>query len=275
MEKMQQSGVNNILYEYRPGVKRKGKPRLLPRKEIEGKQGYISVYGFDEETQQDIISKRGTYGLQNNKLYSDLLYIDVDDNKEAAFAIKSKLELMYIQYLMFDSGSPNSYHFHIPIIPMYDTNINYIHKQWVEETFIGADLSIYKTSGVIRIEGSFHASYPGCSKDQIYYAAPIADVLDLHEYSTKMEIVLPSPASELSIDDTENLDMLFNNLLFKLASEGNRNNEVFRRAVVAKDLGIDLDSIIEKLQVWNGYWCDPPVADTELIATINSAYRMV
>jgi hypothetical protein len=264
MEKM------TIKYEYRRSLKRSGKPILKTREECLEGQGFISTYGYPEEIQKVIEENGGTYGLQGMPVISELLYIDIDDNRPAAHEIEKLLDSMDITFSMYTSGSPDSYHFHIPIVRMEGPNVPAIHKQWVSEHFENYDESIYRTSGIIRIEGTYHKSYPGQTKHLVIYTE--CKKLDLTNYKTKSECVIPQFRMKTDADP-EILESRFNQMLFTRDYSDSRNGYVFRLAAMAKDIGYSFDEALDKIEIYNNLMVDPQLKHGELRATVNSAYR--
>ena len=259
----------NIKYEYRPDVRRAGQPKLLTKEEIKGRQGFTSIYGFDEDCCGIIEDHKGTWGLAGCNLYSDLLYIDIDKDQELIDTTIDKLSNLGISFTLYESGSPDSGHFHIPIVPMYNQDVPYIQKQWVSN-YIGTDvdLSIYKTSGIIRIAGSYHKKHAGHKKQEIL--AVSGNVLDLTTYETVVKVAMPR--SRIADSDTDYNDLL-DSMLMTRVYRSNRNNELFKRAAIARDAGYDLSSAIDIMQAYNNSMVSPPAKSSEVISTVKSAYR--
>lgn len=259
-----------IKYEYRRSFKRSGKPILKTKEECLEGQGFMSTYGYPEEVQKVIEENRGTYGLKGMSVYSDLLYIDIDDDKVAAQDVDTILKGIGIRYAVCESGSPDSFHFHIPIVPMLGPNVPAIHLQWVSEHFTEFDASIYKTAGIIRIEGTYHKSHPGKIKQVVYKVD--GELLDLTNYKTKSEVAIPKFRMKTDTDP-ERLESLFNQMLFTRDYSDSRNGYVFKLAAMAKDIGYSFDEALEKIEVYNDLMVDPQLKPRELRATVSSAYR--
>lgn len=259
-----------IKYEYRRSLKRSGKPILKTKEECLKGQGFISTYGYPEEVQKVIEENKGTYGLQGMSVVSDLIYIDIDDNPEAAALTDLVLMDMGISYTMYLSGSPDSFHFHIPIVRMEGPNVPAIHKQWVLENFKGVDESIYRTSGIIRISGTYHKKHPGNFKYPV--DTTTGKILDLTDYKKKSECVIPKFTMKVEVDK-EMLESRFNQMLFTRDYSDSRNGYVFRLAAMAKDIGFSFDEALEKIEIYNDLMVDPQLKHGELRATVNSAYR--
>lgn len=261
-----------ILYEYRPDVRRNGKPKLMASTDMIGLQGFTSLYGFDEETAKLIQQRRGTWGLEGLALYSDTLYVDIDDNPDLIAEVRAKLTEMHIGFSQYESGSPNSGHFHIPLKPMYSENVPYVQKQWVKEHLgTEVDLSIYKTSGIIRIPGSYHKRYPG-RKKQLIYGVGFGSELDLSEYESTVEIKMPKARTQnTEAEYREAVDIM----LMEVVEAGQRHNKAFRLAAAIRDAGYDRDKAMELLTVWNEQMVHPALKQRAINTTVKSAYRGV
>ena len=267
-----------MLYEYRKTVRRRRDPDLREYADIQGQQGFISLYGYDEEAVDYIRTNKATYGLDRFPLYADMLYIDVDDDPQSVEKAKKKLIDLGVEFRMFMSGSPNSAHFHIPTKPMKKLGLNKIHLQWVEEHIgikrggkAGAD-NIYKASGIIRIEGTWHCKFPGERKVEIF--SNKGSILDLTNYSTKVTSSY-SPAFVSRARDIDELTSLFGSMLFTEISDGERNNTIHRLAKLARDIGMSYDETFDKLYTYNRLMVYPPLQPKEFEANIRAAYRGV
>lgn len=61
-------------------------------------------------------------------------------------------------------------------------------------------------------------------------------------------------------------------MLTSLAPNGARNDTCIRLAYDMAKRGIDRDDTLTKLTLWNGTYCSPPLNDSELATTVDSAY---
>ena len=106
-----------IRYLYTPTVLRQGRPRLLTRDEIlHGRlQGFQSVFGYPEETQQIIAKQGNTRDIAHLPVYCDTMFVDFDDKDVEANQFRNSLCECGIGYTMYESGN-RSFHFHIPVL---------------------------------------------------------------------------------------------------------------------------------------------------------------
>lgn len=262
----------DINYEYRRNTKRSGPVMLKDYEDIQGRSGYISCYGFPKETSELIEEQKATYGLAELPLYSDLLYIDVDDDNATAWNIQAEIQRLGLTYSMFASGSPDSYHFHLPTVPQTMVGLPSLHLLWMKQTFgkdANVDFSIYKTSGIIKIAGAPHKKHPGAIKE--FLRENTMDTLDLTDFSVKYEPMLIKERDSSLTEDSKAdiLDMWLN----QACEEGGRNIALYKRCVMAADLGLDKYAIEDLMRRWNNIWCYPPISEREMLSTINSATR--
>lgn len=256
-----------IYYEYRPTVKRVGAPKLITSEEVAKVRGFVSVYGFDEEGKRYVEDSKGTFGIQGHTLYSNLLYIDIDNNDELAEYIRADLEKRNVTFSMYYTGG-RGFHFHIPIVPMWGTAIHYKQKVWVGYLYPGADCSLYKSTGIIRTPGTFHSKNPGEFKRLVHTFQ--GDVLEIDTSN------LPLPLeTELTTQDGEEMDRenMLDHLLSKAICDGGRNTGIYKRAFICKQAGFDRDKTTRILRAYNAALVHPRLPDYELTRTIGSAYR--
>jgi hypothetical protein len=267
-------GDEVMLYEHRKNTKRSNKVQLVQMEDIAGKQGYVSCYGFPEDTAALVEEQGGTYGLDSCPLYSDLLYIDIDDDVGAieTTRVRQAIQRLGLQYKLYRSGSPDSYHFHIPTVSQVMVGLPSLHLLWIKQT-LGkdalVDFSIYKTSGIIKIAGASHKMHPGAFKELIDEVT--GDVLDLTNFSVKYEpMITRAIQSLLAIEDRESI---LDRWLYDHVYEGGRNIALFKRAAMAVDIGMDKYTVEDMLDRWNKYYCHPPIQGREFDATVRSAWR--
>jgi len=263
-----------MLFEHRPNTKRSGKVQLKQAEDIVGKQGYVSCFGFPEETAALVEEQGGTYGLDNCPLYADTLYIDIDDDVDAIETTRAKqiLQRLGLQYALYRSGSPDSYHFHIPTVPQVMVGLPSLHLLWIKQTLgkdAQVDFSIYKTSGIIKIAGAAHKRYPGAFKEFIDGVA--GDKLDLTDFSVKYEPMITRAIQSLLV--LEDRESILDRWLYDHVYEGGRNIALFKRAAMAVDIGMDKYTVEDMLDRWNKYYCHPPIQGREFDATVRSAWR--
>jgi hypothetical protein len=260
----------NVYYEVRSTSKRVIYPPQLVT-DVTGCTGFQSVYGYPDDTADVIRQQSGTFGLDGLSLYSDVLFLDFDNKPDSVIdAVAQQLSPYY--YCQYNTGG-RGYHFHVAIVPMLGPDIWQHQKTWVRKNFPAADLSLYKTSGVIRRPGTFHSKHPGQFKHLVRENS--GDILNIPVSETT---VRPMFHMEYCPEDPEYIrekTEILDNLLFKTVSEGTvgRNGHVFKIACVCRELGKSPGQAIAILEAWNTGYCQPPLKLTGLINTIQSAYR--
>lgn len=118
--------------------------------------GFRSMYQVDN-LGKEWIEKNGLRGFNKsgNKVWSNLLFIDFDNNKQKAKDLFNKLKKEGIGFKLYFSGS-KGFHFHVEreIEPsIYVPNSD---KVFVKNISIGADISIYSHLHPFRIAGTLH-----------------------------------------------------------------------------------------------------------------------
>lgn len=250
-----------MLYEIRSGIRRSGQPILVDC--LEGLTGYRSLYGFNEEVANLIKEQKGTYGLHGKPLFSDTLFIDIDDNPSAEVTVEKKLMEQGVGFQVYDSGNRGK-HFHVPIKEMYGKDVAYRQKHFVAENYPGADTSIYKITGIIRLPGTYHYKNPGNTKKCIReYRGPKLEVTfsDIIPEVFNTEDVDPEAASKLSWE------------WFKKVGEGGRNRQIYNMAFLSSLAGYSVDEARDNLLHYNSVMITPPLSNEEVVRTVKSAYR--
>jgi len=257
-----------IYYEYRPHKKRHGKVDLRTKDRIGGVGGFISVFGYGPATSEMIKDQNGTYGLANTKLNSDLFYLDFDDNDDAYHLSLTTLDTLGVQYKAYHTGG-RGYHIHIPIEPIQRVGLGHLMKKIAEEKFPGSDLSLYKTSGMIRIEGTKHVSTGG-KKMQVLDKP--GKVLNLDSIKLESKFV---PTLYTNEESKDALRVKLIKLMESYIDQGGRNNHGFRIAATCRSLELDRDQAEKAVSQWNSRKCNPSMKLAEVSSIINSAYRGV
>lgn len=264
IDKIQQKA----LLEIRPTVNRTGRPKLVPYNDRYNYTGFTSVYGYTEAAAGHIENTNSTRGLSQFPVYSDVLYVDFDNNEEAAEQFKVlTLEAQGYTFDMYHSGG-RSIHFHIPIEPMYGLNVPHSQKLWMESNAPEADMSIYRHSGLYRLPGTYHAKNPGKKKDLICK----------HDGMYTLRIENRPRVAVSTIDDevAEKGEAYFHDILGKLLNttiaSGGRHPHAYKITMAARSSGKDETYARRLLGMWNNDNCHPPKEDWELDKLIKWVY---
>jgi hypothetical protein len=251
-----------MLYEYRNSLERFTKPNLMPFWKASGQPGFISVFGFPGETANVIINQGSTKNLDNLPLHSDTLYLDFDSDEGIESAI-NYITNNNLQAEIYTTGNRGK-HIHIPIMPITLIGLANKLKGYVASTFPGADLSIYKPTGIIRNVGTWHSKNPGHRKELIEVIPGFILDPKLKESSHTFKI--------FKKDTVEDADNILTQLLLAPIQEGNRNNKVYNLTYLARESGITKQEASNLLTEYNRNYVLPPLRDRELLTIINSCY---
>ena len=117
---------------------------------------FVGMYGYNGGTLAKVQLANSTAGLRGMPVAADLLYIDVDSLREEVLE-QVRIALKDYQYFEYFSGSKGS-HFQLPHQMIDSANLVNSHKEFVQSLGLGhlVDMSIYRESGIIRVEGSVH-----------------------------------------------------------------------------------------------------------------------
>lgn len=251
-------------YEFRPHQIRYGAPQLIKFSEQYGKNGFISLFGFPEPVTQLIQKQRGTFGLATTKLYSAMVYLDFDNADEAARASERWLRDRSIIYALYNTGN-RGWHVHIPIVPLYEIGVVERIKEFVGKTFPGADMGIYKSSGIIRIPGTQHAK-TGHRKVQV--RCNLQGTLLSVPVATRQ-----TPVYQYDAEDGH-AGVKLDQAMMLFGIQGEMKNTAYKIAGYAKKAGKDSHEASELLHLWSNTMCPSPLKDFEISGIITSAFRL-
>lgn len=256
-----------IKFEIRPSVVRSGRAKLVNYDDRFNHLGFISVYGYAEDAQQAINQTGTTKKLSKFPVYSDILFVDFDDNEEAAEEFKIYLDSKTYSYDMYHSGG-RSIHFHIPIEPMYGVTVPQAQKSWMENHAPSADMTIYRHSAIYRLPGTYHAKNPG-KKKELLYSSKAENIL----YIENRPIV--HTPKNMALDDlnVEEAHDILGKLLNTKVEAGNRHKHAFKIATMSKLSDKNRDYSLHLLTRWNENNCFPPKYDWELEKLISWVYN--
>lgn len=227
---------------------------FLPSGEVQSKTGFRSVYGFP-------IKPVSSKGLKEHEVFSDVLFLDFDDG-ETGNCVRacSLLDSHQIGYDMFTSGS-KGVHFHIPIQAMQGKSVPFSQFQFVKGLDLGADLSLYRASSLIRLEGTVHAK-TGKKKTKIKTVSGSRLEIDLVEPPTKfVQMLVP----ETDAYETAFVKYITN--MYSTPAEGTRTNTLWFLARSFNECGLSFDTGLELLQKLNESWSNPKDDESVFRAT--------
>jgi Zn/Cd-binding protein ZinT len=115
--------------EFRRKTHRFGTPELDASPKSD--HTFQSVYGYPQDTVNKILSQGHTRDLKGLPVYSDYLYIDVDQDDNVDI-VRQKLRVLGIKIMEYTTGN-RGIHFHIPITRMEGTDVVYSQKVWLRE----------------------------------------------------------------------------------------------------------------------------------------------
>ena len=255
-----------IKYEYRSTGRRTSKPKLLKNYEFRGLAGFRSLFGFSKEAIDHIEYTQATRGVGKFPLYMDTLILDFDDNPLAQEKAKEWLEEKGYGYTTYTTGNRGE-HIHIPIEPMQQIGLAPLVKSIVQKLFPGADESIYKPTGVIRLPGTYHSKTGSkmCKLNDIKGTK-------LRIINYKPEGFAPIPYG-LKEQNPEQLEAWLIRDLHKYVGDGGRNNHLFHICATAIRLGYPFETTEELARSWNETYASPSIREGEFFATLKSAYK--
>jgi hypothetical protein len=236
-----------INYEFRTNKIRYGSPKLMESPDRQ--YTYRSLYGYGPETTKMIETNGNTRGLKGQPVFSDLIIIDCDTGEEG-LVVQNRLEALGVNFEQWLTGNRGC-HFHIPIEPMYGTDVIWSQTLWL--TDIGLwdviDTSIYREGGQIRVPGAVHEK-TGRVKEKVRTVEGDKPRIPIKKQPN-------TPVQSNHVPGTpEAKEEYRRNLLYR-RSEGGRHTHMYilwRRGIEA---GLDLETIKEDIRKWNEERAEP------------------
>lgn len=250
--------------EHRPTVKRIGTPNLISASKINEYHGFRSMYLFPEELKNHIESTGSMANLQTWSVSSDTLFVDFDDQPEAADQMIAAMQPYNFE--AYHSGG-RSIHLHVEIESMTGCEVPYIQRKWMQKFYPLADHSIYKTAGIYRLPGTYHIKNPGQRKELLTTNTTGKQLkIDKTEL---IDLKMPSYLyEEAEGDDKKWLDDLLSYPTYK----GNQRNKANSIIYVAKRLGKTKEDVVDLMVLWNRTMCQPPLGAHEILDNIERKY---
>jgi hypothetical protein len=240
---------------------------MLPANEVAKKQGFCSIYAFQEDAAKEIIAQGNSKGLGRFPVWSDKVVFDLDNGEEGLADLLNWAKERGLGYRLYFSGS-KGYHCEIPHIPVLDKNLPYTHRLFAEATGISCDPSMYQHARLYRLEGTLHEK-TGKPKQFVEEV----------EGENLLEIAIREPPeSRFKIRDVEDSELLpfFLSRVATLAGSspgpGRRHISFWQLAKDAYQCGISFDTTLELCLTVNGTWKDDAKEYEYVLAAVTQGY---
>lgn len=237
--------------------------------EVSRFKGFRSVYLYPAEAVRHMIEKGAVRGINQFPVYSDTLFVDFDDGDASIEKMIKILESAGVAYEMFFSGS-KGYHFHVPIKPMFGTNVPYSQKQFILGLGISsADTSIYKHTGLFRLPGTWH-QVTGNPKESIRKNPGKELTIPLVQPSVRVSEVVSGSAAELVAGFNRAID-------FTLAEPGPgaRHNSLLSIAKHLLSAGASVNTVQEICQLVHENWEQKYESEEKVYEAVERAVQWI
>ncbi len=248
--------------EVRTGLRRSGKPKLVPLSDADNYRGFRSTFAFDDEVADIIRIQGGTAGLRGFPVYCDTIFMDFDGHDPAEF--RDWIRSSGIGHSEFSSGN-RSIHYHIPIVPVFGAWVPDAVKRWTLQHAPSADISYLHQAGMYRLPGTFHHKNPGACKSLLFEMSGDPVVLTEPQARELAPITRDIEVSE---------EYLFTELMSKKQA-GGRSLHIWKLATIAGKLGKSEAETMSILEWWNEMNCSPMHSEDVLSRQLASAYKQL
>jgi hypothetical protein len=254
-----------MLYEYRPDLVRMSYPKLVKKEDLLELDGFMSIWGYPDDTAEYIRNTGNLKGLKGRPLYMDCLYLDFDNNDAAYEQAISTLNDLGLSYEAYTTGNRGQ-HIHIDCVPIISYSLPARVINWVTSLFPGADKSIYKPSGIIRIPGTRHGKTLKLKSLLVKKPGTLLDLPEVLPYGNSSYVYHQNDA-----DATDKDFMKVHKVIAEYPQEGGRNNHCFRVVASIFECGFDYDTAEQVVSRWNRS-LDNPMGWQEVEAVLRSVY---
>jgi hypothetical protein len=129
--------------------------RMVTKAELEGLRGFRSYFGFDPVSAAMFMENRRVKSTKGMNVFADELFIDIDNDEEAAKHCWEVLSGLGIMADVYFSGS-KGYHFCIATLPAWSRDLPYCHLTFVKSLGIRCDECLYQSGRLFRLPGTVH-----------------------------------------------------------------------------------------------------------------------
>jgi hypothetical protein len=255
------------LYSPRPDY---GTTPVFYHRDFLPESGFASLYAVTKDTAEAIVQAGSAAGFKG-VVWSERLWIDVD-SYERADTTESKLKERGYDYVSYDTGGRGA-HFGVlrsngpsHLLPQQD-------KQWVQEHFPEADVSIYSHLHPFRLPGTPHQR---TGNRKTFVSSQGGETITLSKPTLRDRLFKGQGQGKsntlLSSARTSVFDIHFIQRNSEPAKEGERHAQLVRLAYALRDSGYSID-----IARW---WCgevnkrfSPPKTEEEIEKALGSIYR--
>ncbi len=237
--------------EVRAWKERVGPPFFVLREQLphSGYLGFRSVYSYPNYVRDHIEQQKSTAGLEWAEVYSDCLFMDFDNQPDAAREMVQFLVDEDYQHEAWDSGG-RSVHLHIPIVPIVGQQVPWSQRVWVQRHAPKADVSFYTHAGQYRLAGTRHEQTG--RRKTLTHEMP-GRVLQLP--------MVERPGTDFTYRSSGGMGHLAESTFFaqllRHKGEGERRVFAWHLAKLGKAAGLSIDDVMSKVLWWNDRHCRP------------------
>ena len=238
---------------------------------LKGRQGFESVYRFSKTAAETMQTRGSVAGCSNFQVYTDRLIIDLDDGISTAIYLKELLNKKGLAYLVYNSGN-KGYHFVIPCVPVFDLDVPYTQKVWVQNLKINADLSLYRHNSMVRLPGTINEK---TGKRKKLVAVQKGKKLVFNEILENPDRYKTWQGSESVISNSfiQNIFVKGLRIIREKPSPGRRHTELWSIANDFAKSGIDLETAYKVILKINDSWGIDAKDESDVFRAVQDAYR--
>lgn len=230
--------------------------------------GFRSVYMFPESAAKEIRDSGESRGFKKYPLFSDRLFIDLDNGYKDVAKVQEFLEENSYSYKLYSSGG-KGYHFEIETSMLKDCDVPASQLAFVQTLGIQVDESIYRPNSIISLPGRIHPK-TGNRKELVKDFRGF-NLLEIEP--VVQELVLPTVCLDQDLDNFEIGLTQLQTYLNRQPKLGRRHEAIWSTAKNFADAGMSYEATLELLSMVNDSW-ENPKDDEELERAVSQAFGL-
>ena len=238
---------------------------------LKGRQGFESVYRFSANAAQVMQVRGSVAGCSNFPVYTDRVIIDLDDGITSAKKLKQILKEKDLAFLIYNSGN-KGYHFVIPCKPIFDLDVPYTQKVWVESLNVNADLSLYRHNSMVRLPGTINEK-TGKRKKLVYVNKGKKLIFNKLLENPERYNTWKGSENVISNSFIQNVFIKGLRLIREKPSPGRRHTELWSLANDFANSGLDLETAYNVILKINDSWGLDAKDESEVFRAVKEGYK--
>lgn len=233
---------------------------------LKGRQGYTSVFSFEENDAFDIQEAGHSRGLKQYAVSAKYLIMDFDDGMGSAEKVSNILTDRRVSHWVFSSGGKGA-HVYAKCIEVYSVDLPDRHRNLALSLSPACDTSIYRHNSLIRLPGTIHER-TGNRKELI-------SVFEGSQELVPIASAEPIIFASLPVSNQDSLYFMFLQMAHAADQEvsaGHRHEVLWRVVADCYRAGLSFPTTVELCLIINAQF-KPPKDENIVRAVVEARYK--